>query len=171
MKLNSIRSNRIFVRYNCPEKDGVIELRRGVDDISIGDHKHAQVRIPVDKILYLKGLAVYSDDIPEEYDLVYNLRRENTIYDYPFDYISCDPWKPFDHNAAHRDGYGKCIYVVNDDSDWNGYEKEFFKNASKFLAIPPVHELIQNGVKPDDEYDTVRDEIARVILKEETDNA
>ena len=47
------------------EKDGVIELRRGVDDISLGAANYAQVRINVGDTHYLKGMAVYSDDMPD----------------------------------------------------------------------------------------------------------
>ena len=43
-------------------KDGVIELRRGVPDLSLGGARYAQVRIAVDDTHYLKGMALYSDN-------------------------------------------------------------------------------------------------------------
>lgn len=54
------------------QKDGVIELRRGVNDLSLGNSNYAQVRIKVGDNLYLKGMAIYSDDIPDGYDVVFN---------------------------------------------------------------------------------------------------
>ncbi len=57
------------------EKDGVIELRRGVPDLTLGNSKYAQVRIRVDDNLYLKGMAIYSDDIPDGYDVVFNTNK------------------------------------------------------------------------------------------------
>ena len=57
------------------QKDGVIELRRGVDDLSLGNSNYAQVRIKVGENLYLKGMAIYSDDIPDGYDVVFNTNK------------------------------------------------------------------------------------------------
>ena len=57
------------------QKDGVIELRRGVEDLSLGNSNYAQVRIKVGDNLYLKGMAIYSDDIPDGYDVVFNTNK------------------------------------------------------------------------------------------------
>ena len=59
----SMDSSRLKIRYaedGGIQKDGVIEIRRGVDDLSLGDSHYAQVRILVDSNRYLKGMAVYS---------------------------------------------------------------------------------------------------------------
>lgn len=74
----SLDSKRVFIRYNeegGKEKDGVIELRRGVEDISLGGSQYSQVRIAVDDTHYMKGMAIYSDDIPKGYDVVYNTNK------------------------------------------------------------------------------------------------
>lgn len=73
-----ISSKRILVRYEDDggyDKDGIIELRPGVSDISIGDRKYAQVVIAIDSRWYIRGMAVYSNDIPEGYDIVYYTRK------------------------------------------------------------------------------------------------
>lgn len=75
----SVDSSRILVRFNeegGAEKDGVIELRRGVEDLSLGNSHYAQVRIAVDGKYYMKGMAIYSNDIPDGYDIIYNSHRE-----------------------------------------------------------------------------------------------
>lgn len=73
-KKDSIAWNRIMV-VNNPVKCGIIELRRGIPELDIGDQKWAQVRIRVGgKNLYTKGLAIYSDNIPEPYDVVWYMR-------------------------------------------------------------------------------------------------
>lgn len=54
----SMDSKRLQIRYadqGGVDKDGVIELRRGVKDLSLGDSHYAQVRIMVDGTHYLKG--------------------------------------------------------------------------------------------------------------------
>lgn len=74
----SLDSSRIQIRYNEDggiEKDGVIELRRNVDDLSLGKSLYAQVRIAVDGTHYLKGMAVYSDDLPDGVDVVFNTNK------------------------------------------------------------------------------------------------
>jgi 2'-5' RNA ligase len=78
----SVSSKRIEVRTKDDggdEKDGVIELRRGVDDVSLGQARYAQVRIAVgdgkDGTHYLKGMAVYADDLPDGVDLRFNTNK------------------------------------------------------------------------------------------------
>lgn len=58
------------------DKDGVIELRRGCQDLSLGDSRYSQVRILVDGTHYLKGMAVYSDDLPDGVDVVFNTNKK-----------------------------------------------------------------------------------------------
>lgn len=91
----SMDSSRIFVRYaddvgpdgfTGVQKDGVIELRRNVPDLSLGESHYAQVRILIDDSMYAKGMAVYSDDIPEGYDMVVNSNRKAGA-----PYLSTDP--------------------------------------------------------------------------------
>lgn len=74
----SLDSNRLAIRYASDggaDKDGVIELRRGVQDIDLGDSHYAQVRIMVDGTHYLKGMAVYSDDLPDGVDVLFNTNK------------------------------------------------------------------------------------------------
>ena len=61
------------------DKDGVIELRRGVDDISLGSANYAQVRINVGDSHYLKGMAVYSDDMPKGVDVIFNTNKGRDV--------------------------------------------------------------------------------------------
>lgn len=74
----SVDSKRVQIRYaedKGAERDGLIELRRGVDDISLGKAMYAQVRIAVDGTHYLKGMAVYADDLPEGVDIRFNTNK------------------------------------------------------------------------------------------------
>ena len=74
----AVSMDRIYIRYKEDggiDKDGLIELRRGVDDISLKDAHYAQVRVNVEDKLYLKGMAAYGDDIPAGYDIVFNTNK------------------------------------------------------------------------------------------------
>ena len=74
--LDFIESSRVLIKQN-PLKEGVIELRKGVADISLGDRQYAQVRIRVGNArAYIKGMAMYSDDIPAGYDVVFYIGNE-----------------------------------------------------------------------------------------------
>lgn len=64
----NIDSKKISINYaedGGTTKDGVIELRRNVPELSLGNSKYAQVRISVDGTHYLKGMAIYADDLPD----------------------------------------------------------------------------------------------------------
>lgn len=76
----AVDPKRVVVRYGSEggaDKDGVIELRRGVDDLSLGSSRYAQVRVKVGPNHYLKGMAMYSDDLPDGVDIIFNTNKEN----------------------------------------------------------------------------------------------
>lgn len=96
---SSMDSKRLQIRYaedGGVDKDGVIELRRGVQDLSLGDAHYAQVRIMVDGTHYLKGMAVYSDDMPDGVDVIFNTnKRSGTPTKDVLKKIKDDPDNPF----------------------------------------------------------------------------
>jgi transcriptional regulator with XRE-family HTH domain len=84
----SMDSSRLMVRYRDDvgpdgargiDKDGIIELRRGVADLSLGNSHYSQVRILVDGNKYLKGMAVYSDDMPDGVDVIFNTNKDSSV--------------------------------------------------------------------------------------------
>lgn len=120
MPPTSFDSKRLKIRYGEEggiDKDGVIEIRRGVDDLSLGNSRYAQVRILVDGTHYLKGMAVYSDDMPDGVDVVFNTNKSkgtpalgpknNTV----LKPIKDDPENPF--GALIKAG-GQSYYVDKD---------------------------------------------------------
>lgn len=76
----SMDSKRLMINYaedGGIDKDGVIEIRRGTKDLYLGDGvNYAQVRILVDGTHYLKGMAVYADDLPDGIDIRFNTNKE-----------------------------------------------------------------------------------------------
>lgn len=77
----SVSSKRVEVRYG-PDggatMDGVIELRPGVPELSLGGKHYAQVRIAVDDSHYLKGMAIYANDLPDGVDIRFNTNKTST---------------------------------------------------------------------------------------------
>lgn len=148
-KPTSVNSDRIFVRYKEDgggDKDGVIELRRGVEDLSLGKNRYAQVRIEVDGTHYMKGMAVYSDSVPDGYDIVYNISKpKGSTKDKTFKPVKDDdPTNPFGTTVRQMDyidSKGKAhlspLNLVNEEGDWKLWSKNL---SSQFLSkqIPSV---------------------------------
>ena len=84
---SSLDSKRLMINYAGPDgtgggklKDGLIEIRRGLNDLNLGDGTHyAQVRIMVDGTHYLKGMAVYADDLPDGIDVRFNTNKTEDV--------------------------------------------------------------------------------------------
>lgn len=77
----SVSSRRIEVIYKedgGAKADGVIYVRPGVKDLSIGNSNYGQVRIMVDNTHYLKGMAVYKEGLPDGVDLQFNTNKSST---------------------------------------------------------------------------------------------
>lgn len=89
-------------------KDGVIQLRRGVPDLSLGDASYSQVRILVDGDKYLKGMAVYSDNMPDGIDVIFNSNKTN--YADALKKIKNDPDNPFGSLIKDADQGGQYWY-------------------------------------------------------------
>jgi len=77
----NISAKRVAIRYKedgGADADGVIYVRPGVPDVSLGKSRYAQVRIAVNGTHYLKGMAVYKDDLPDGVDLQFNTNKSST---------------------------------------------------------------------------------------------
>lgn len=94
--MDSKRMQICYAEDGGIHKDGVIEIRRGVDDLSLGNSHYAQVRILVDDNRYLKGMAVYSDDLPPGIDVRFNTnKKRGTPPEDVMKKIKDDPDNPF----------------------------------------------------------------------------
>lgn len=95
----SLSGDRVLIRYaeeGGIDKDGVIQLRRGVEDLDMGDSSYAQVRVAVDGKYFMKGMAIYADDIPPGYDAVYNTNKsKGTPVSEVYKPMKDDPDNPF----------------------------------------------------------------------------
>lgn len=138
-KPTDISSKRIKAVYGDEggsAKDGLIELRPGVEDISLGRNKYAQVRISVDGTHYIKGMAVYNDKLPDGVDILVNTNKkkgtpltgdkDSTVLKLQSD----DPDNPFGAVVRQRKYIGKdgkehlsAINIVNDEEDWEKWSK------------------------------------------------
>lgn len=175
----SIDSSRVKILYGDEggtSKDGVIELRRGVADLDLGDSHYAQVRIMVDGTHYLKGMAMYSDDMPDGVDIVFNTNKKSgTPKEKVFKEIQQDPDNPFgafikangqsyysDPDGKYTDpitGEKKSLSAINklkEEGDWDKMSKNL---SSQFLSKQPM-KLIQKQL--DLTYADAADEFSEI---------
>lgn len=145
----SIDSSRVKILYGDEGgalKDGVIEIRRGVADLDLGDSHYAQVRILVDGTHYLKGMAMYSDDMPDGADIVFNTNKHTgTPKMDVLKKIQEDPDNPFGalitaNGQSHyidADGNEKlsAINKLKEEGDWDKMSKNL---SSQFLSKQPI---------------------------------
>lgn len=112
----SMDSSRLKINYaedGGIHKDGVIEIRRGVDDLSLGDSHYAQVRIMVDGTHYLKGMAIYSDNLPDGVDVLFNTnKKKGTPTSDVLKKIKADPDNPF--GSLIKEHGGQSYYIDKD---------------------------------------------------------
>lgn len=146
----SMDSKRLQICYaeeGGIHKDGVIELRRGIDDLSLGDSHYAQVRILVDDSKYLKGMAIYSDDLPPGVDVRFNTnKKQGTPMGDVLKNIKDDPDNPFGSlikaggQSYYIDKDGKRqLSLINkraEEGDWGAWSD---KLPSQFLSKQSLH--------------------------------
>lgn len=111
------------------QADGVIYVRPGVDDLSMGKSRYAQVRIAVGDGHYLKGMAVYKDDLPDGVDLMFNTNK--TKMDNKLDALKEMQRLP-DGSIDMEDPFGSAIrrQIIDIDPDTG---KEFATSAMNIV--------------------------------------
>ena len=154
---SSLDSSRVAIRYGDEgglDKDGVMEIRRGVPDLDLGKSHYAQVRILVNGDHYLKGMAVYSDDLPDGVDVMFNTNKPSgTPKMKVLKEAKADPDNPF---GAAIKANGQSMYIgadgkehlspinkLKEEGDWDTMSRNV---SSQFLSKQPK-KLIENQLK------------------------
>lgn len=123
------------------DRDGLIEIRRGCEDLNLGNARYAQVRIAVDGQYYLKGMAVYADDLPDGVDIRFNTNkpRAKGPYEAMKPMKTDDPENPFGSAIKDADklkavqrtyvdsktGEEKlsALNIVNEEGNWEDWSR------------------------------------------------
>ena len=140
LHIDSSRVKVVYASEGGDQADGTIYVRPGVEDISLGGNTYAQVRIGVDGTHYLKGMAVYKDDLPPGVDIQFNTNKDNTGDKHDAmkplkidkDTGDVDIDNPFGSSITRqilkRDSKGNEIVtsamnMVNEQGDWENWSK------------------------------------------------
>lgn len=153
----SMDSKRLKIRYaedGGAERDGLVQLRPGVPDLSLGESRYSQVRIMVDNKKYIKGMAVYGDpkDFPPGVDVIFNTNKhkDKSKLEVLKD-IKSDPDNPFGSLIKDADQGGQYWYtdksgkkklgLINkrsDEGDWTEWKdalpSQFLSKQTKSMA-------------------------------------
>ena len=143
--IENLSAKRVQVRYaedGGTNMDGVVELRRGVSDLDMGASKYAQVRIGVEGTHYLKGMAIYADDLPDGVDIRFNTNKtkdtpvlgdkDNSVLKLQKKTSEgkIDADNPF--GATIKPGGQKgALNIVNEEGDWSDWSRSL---ASQMLS-------------------------------------
>lgn len=170
----NIDAKRVGINYKedgGADADGVIYVRPGVQDVSIGKGNYAQVRIAVNGTHYLKGMAVYKNDLPDGVDLMFNTNKSNTGDKFdamkPMKTIdkegNVDPKNPFGAviklNGQIKDKDGNvtsAMNLINEQGDWD----QWSRNLSRQVLSKQHPDLAQSQL--DLTYDRRRQEFEEI---------
>lgn len=164
----SIDSDRVAIRYaedGGKERDGLIEVRRGVPELSLGDARYAQVRIAVDGTHYLKGMAIESDDLPKGVDIMFNTNKNSSVAKLDvLKPLKDDPDNPFGATISRQRHYTdengndqlSAVNIVREEGDWGTWSRSL---SSQFLSKQNPFEIkkqldLTYGIRKD-EFDEI----------------
>lgn len=168
----SIGSSRIGINYKGQggeKADGVLYVRPGVPDVRIGEKQYGQVRVMVDNTHYLKGMAVYKDDLPAGKDIVFNTKKEDTGRKKDaMKELEADPELPFGSIVRQsHDETGKVNSVMNlvgspskEGSGEAGQWDNWSRNLSSQFLSKQKPELVKQQL--DLTYDRRKRELAEI---------
>lgn len=186
----SISSKRVAVKYKeegGADADGVIFVRPGVPDVNLGKSRYAQVRIQVDDTHFLKGMAIYKDDLPPGVDLMFNTNKANTGN-------KLDAMKPLKDDKDNPfgavikeggqilDAKGKVssvMNIVNEEGDWDAWSRNLSRQVlskqQPELAEAQLNRTFELRKQEFDEIKNLTNPLVRQTLlktfSEETDSA
>ena len=158
----NIDPKRITVRFaedGGALRDGVIELRRGVADLDLGGKNYAQVRIAVGGKKYLKGMAVYADDLPKGVDIRFNTNKSSEVGKMEaLKPLKNDPDNPFGaavlpartYTNSKGEKLRSAINIVYEEGHWNKWSStlssQFLAKQSAKLAAKQLDHKYQNDL-------------------------
>lgn len=126
------RVDIVYKEQGGDKADGVIYLREGAKDLSLGGKRYAQVRIQVGDGHYLKGMAMYKEGLPEGKDLVFNTNKSSTGNKFDaMKKLESDPDFPFgsivrqivkDEGTPHEKPIS-ALNIVAEEGDWADWKE------------------------------------------------
>jgi DNA-binding CsgD family transcriptional regulator len=179
----SINPRRLSVKYKedgGDQADGVVFVRPGVKDVSLGGAKYAQVRIKVGDDHYIKGMAIYKDDLPDGVDLMFNTNKSNTGNKLDaLKKLSDDPDLPFgtivrqigDDIGTPKAKVTSAMNIVYDEGNWstwsNHLSSQMLSKQSPALVKSQLDMTYEHRKSQFDEINALTNPVVRKRLLED----
>lgn len=178
--ISSKRLHVVYAEDGGTEKDGVIEIRPGVQDLSLGRSSYAQVRIAVDGTHYLKGMAMYNEDLPKGVDIQFNTNKKKGTPvlgkgdDSVLKRMKDDPDNPFKSTTAPpemfkgKDGklHKSAVNKVREEGDWDEWAKTLSSQVLSKQSVKLAREQLSKTREAyKKEYDTINSLTNPVVKK------
>ena len=119
--------------------DGMIYVRPGVPDVSIGENRYAQVRVQVGSKHYIKGMAMYKDDLPDGIDVMFYTNKSSSGNKYDaMKELENDPDLPFGSiisrqilkdEGTPKERVTSTMNIVNEQGRWGDWSKNISAQA------------------------------------------
>jgi len=193
----SIDPKRVGINYKedgGDQADGVIYVRPGVKDLDMGASRYAQVRIKVGNDHYLKGMAMYKEDLPDGVDLVFNTNKSDSGNKLDaMKALKDDPDNPFgavvrqivqrkEDGKEFVTGYGSkdassknvevvsAMNLVNEEGDWGKWSKtlpsQMLSKQSPGLAKKQLDMTYEDRLREYDEISKLTNPVVKKKLLE-----
>ena len=130
VNVSSKRLRVVYAEQGGDKADGVIYLRPGVKDLSLGGARYAQVRIAVDGSHYLKGMAMYKPDMAPGADLEFHTSKSDTGNKLDALKAQKDEENPFGatirqktYTGADGKQHQSPLNIVNEEGNWRDWSR------------------------------------------------
>lgn len=175
----SVNPKRVAVKYNEEgggEADGVIYVRPGAKDLSLGQSRYAQVRVKVGEGHYLKGMAVYKDDLPDGVDLMFNTNKSDTGNKLDaMKKTKDDPDNPFGSLVRQlhdeKGNVNSAMNIVNEEGRWNDWSNtlstQFLSKQSPALIRERLDDTFDRKKRELDEINALTNPVVKKKLLQE----
>lgn len=191
-KPRSIDDSRVAIRYaedGGKEADGVMYIRPGVKDVSIGENRYAQVRVAVNDTHYIKGMAIYKDDLPDGVDILFNTNKSDTgnkldalkpmktkegtdeiDWDNPFGAAIKPNGQIVELDSSGKERVTSVMNMVNEEGDWDKWKKslssQMLSKQDKRLAKQQLDRLYETREAELDEIMSLTNPVIKERLLE-----
>lgn len=159
-------------------KDGVIYLRPGVKDLQMNGKLYSQVRIQIGDDHFMKGMAIYKDDLPEGIDILFHTNKRRADNPDKLDVLKSlkededNPFGAMVNQVKGPDGkVTSALNLIHEQGDWkdwnNAIASQVLSKQSPKLAKQQLNMTMENRLNQFEEIKNLTNPTVRKKLLED----